>query len=367
MGLAGAAAALDQGLTLHRKHRYTREQREILTAPSTIFEYYALVSEYAAEKGLELYATGGFVKQALGDESTEIDIENRTISISDDDTCSTRKKATILRPGEWTLRDLDFRLKRLEVGPDGNKQSVVATSQYGEDVKKHTEELQRRIDEHTKEKYGVDKGPQLSMFIYDDDFDAPFQPKHYATRTQAITDQEGTIVAERIFDNNGHSYEVEASEPWTYVLTINGKTLEFQADSPETNLGRTESRTTVPRKRDIKDVLRIITSLEKRGLWRHLCTHRWGQYAAFRRDLNITIGAPNIARTALKGEVALSAKLLLVNMLSPLAHLVEQSSFGAEFRDRNSPLSRLGEKVMGATPTEQETGVKDDASVTSKR
>lgn len=341
--------AADRAITLNRKYNFTEDQREAFTQPSTILEYYAAVVDSAEELGLDLYAAGGLVKQALGDESTIIDPHTRTITISDDSNCETRRKATVLRPREWTLRDLDFRLKRIRPRENATNAWIIAGPDQIEEIKNRTARLQELIDSHAKQSHGLDQGPEISMFGYEDDFRSTFKPSDYATRTKTSADQKSEI----IFDNNGHSFELAESEPWTCIInTPDRRTLRIPTDSPETILGRTLTRTTVMRARDADDVARIISSLEQRGLWDALRTERWDTYVSFRHQLDKMTSTQDIARSALSGNVKLATSLSIVKVLSPLLRGIENSSLGAEFRRRGGPLAKFANSAMGAVSTD---------------
>lgn len=358
---AAALAAANVWCVLSRRNEFTLGQREELTRPSSILEYYALAYNEAEKLGLELYAAGGIVKQALGDRQTEIDPENRTIRVSSSAECDTRKKATVLRPKEWTIRDLDFRLKRY--GDEETGEWVLATPNHEEYIKEKAAKLQKTIDKHA-DKHDLEFGPELSLFGYEPEFDHPFSPLDYASKT--AINKEGN--KETIFDNNGHRHELAVNNPWIFIIELrDGTELRMLTDSPEDILGRTMNRTIVNRKRDLRDVNRIIKVLEARGLWEKLHTKNWHTYRTFRKEMDsqTTLASINSELRASQTHTALALGIIKVS--SPLVHAAESLPLAAELRRRGSRLWKFANQIMGATPTEQETGVKDDASVTSER
>ena len=159
-----------------RLGRYSPEQFEAATAPSSILPYIEYALEEANNMGLEVVLAGGIAKKALSDPETVFNQGEKTIRVSDNQSCVSRKNATVLRPDEITERDIDLFCKYIWVGEGAARCRVVADQSKPEVaalIKAKAKELQNKIDEKAKQS-GLDLGPELSLFAYDEPYGHDF-------------------------------------------------------------------------------------------------------------------------------------------------------------------------------------------------
>ncbi len=341
--VAGKAAVA--GATKLYEHmrwgRYTPEQFEAATAPSSMVPYIAFALKKAEEYGLEVVIAGGIAKKALADPETVFDVENKTMSVSDDQSCLARRSATVLRPDEVTERDIDIFVKHMWVGEGEERQRVVADQGNPEIAKMLKEKawrLQKEIDEYAKTRK-LDLGPEISVFGYDAPYGHDFRLTDYATKTELSSDGK----REKLYDNNGNVFEMPVDEQWTLIVGD----LHVSVNSPQVQLGRTLNRTVVARERDIDDVNAAIRNLKNKGLWEGKMVSIWKLHQQFRVAMNESIRMQSITqeRTVIK-----RAHLLGLKALAPLTGAVEDSPLLCPaIRDRRGWFSKISGKIMNAS------------------
>jgi hypothetical protein len=350
--LVGAAAVAAGALALKgvseayarvRRSRYTQEQFEMATEPSSIVPYVEFVLNWAEENGLEVVIAGGIAKKALIDPETQFDSnpQIRTMRVSDNPNCLARKSATVLRPDEVTERDIDIFCKYLHVGEGANRKRVVADRfdpEIEELIIARGKELQKKIDEFA-EKRGLEIGPEISLFAYDSPYGHNFNLLDYATRTELLEGEE----VERLFDNAGNSYEMPVDAQWT--LLVGG--LRIPVNSPQVQLGRTLNRPVVARKRDLADVNAAILNLKNKGLWQGKMVSMWPLHQAFRIAMNESL---KLSQISAERSASVILHKLGMKALAPFTGIIEDSSLtSAAIRDRRGPFSKLSGEVMNSS------------------
>ncbi len=307
----------------------------------SILPYYDTLVSASHQSGLVIASAGGIVKQALGDQYTEIDPDTRTIRVSDNPDSKTLGKATLYRPGpEFTLRDLDVRVMGVADEEGVIHPALPSTKQR---VKETATYIQGVLNLEAEDR-GLPRGPVLSMFTYESPFDRPFSPSDYATRT---TFDSATNV-EHLFDNNGNEIIVSVDEAWTCLVPYNGGELAIPTNSPVTILGRTLTRPVVARQRDVADVNRGVLNIRAMGLDDVLLSERWLQYKEFRLALDRSLSLRKILENARKGKFKTAANMLLARGIIPFAAGIENSFLGMAIRDPELPIYSFFERKMGA-------------------
>lgn len=198
-----------------RRARYSNKQFEAATAPSGIVPYIGECLAAAEEYGLEVVLAGGIAKKALIDPETTFDVQNKIIKVSDDEKCLARKNATVVRKDEVTERDIDMFVKYIWIGEGEDRQRVVADQSNPEIAKliqQRRVELQKRIDAFAKSR-GLDLGPEVSLFAYDEPFKHGFWFTDYASKTELLETAKGNF--EVLYDNTGNRFVTPVDEQWT--------------------------------------------------------------------------------------------------------------------------------------------------------
>ncbi|PID30457.1 hypothetical protein CR973_02650 [Candidatus Saccharibacteria bacterium] len=325
-----------------RQNRYTPEQLEAATAPSSIVPYLELVFAKAEQDGLELVLAGGIAKKALADPETEFDQEKKIMKVSDDPRSLARRNATILRPDELTERDIDIFCKYIWIGEGEDRRRVVADQAdpvVASALRERAAELQAVVDEYAKE-HGLDLGPEISVFGYDKPYGHDdFRLTDYASKTRLSADGK----TETLFDNNGNRFEMPVDEQW--MLQIGNVCIPV--NSPQVQLGRTLTRTVVSRKRDIADVNAGIRNLKNKSLWSGKMVSMWRQYQEFRAAMDDSIRLRAIMH---ERNLVMALNLLGARALDEITEMVEESPLLCPaIRDRRGPVSRFAGWVMSAS------------------
>ena len=314
----------------NRFERYTPEQFERATAPSSMIPFIANTFEWLRDEGVEAVLAGGIAKKALEDPETIFDIEHRRMIVSDDPQCHARRHATLLRPDEITERDIDIFAKFIRL--DGNPTIVdQSSSEMAAVLSEKRLQLQTAADQFAQEQ-GFDIGPDVSLFGYD----AKSDKVGYATRTYRNDD--GT---ETLTDNLGHEHRVPCLPEWTLVIGD----LEIPVNSPAVQLGRTLTRTLVSRQRDLRDVQKAIDNLKSQGVWAHEAT-AFAPYQLFREQMDASL-----TRRSIMQQKGLGKQILLAaaNVVAPFATQIEGSELvSAAIRDRRGRVALAAAKLMGA-------------------
>ncbi len=343
--IVGAGALALKGAEVAYRHgrlaRYTPEQFEAATEPSSIVPYISFALGKAEEYGLEVVLAGGIAKQALADPETVFDVDTKTMTVSDSQSCRARRGATVLRPDEVTERDIDLFCKYLWVGEGDGRERVEADQsnpEIAKVLKQRAKKLQEDIDEYAKSN-GLDIGSELSLFGYDAPYGHNFRLLDYATKTKLQPGGKTEI----LHDNNGNEFEMPVDEQWT--LRVGD--LIIPVNSPQVQLGRTLNRTTVARERDVQSVNAAIKNLLDKGLWQGDMTNIWYLHQQFRRAMDDALRAQTIANGP---GVLRKANLLGMRVLAPFTGMVEGSDLlSAAIRDRRGPVSKIAGYVMNAS------------------
>ncbi len=169
---------------------YDRE-REARLQPGALEEstlpYYDHVLELAEQYGLVIAAAGGIVKQALIDPETDYDLDSRRFTVSENPNCHARSKATLYRGRpELTLRDMDWRVLSLLVPHETEDIWVPALSGQTTRIRDRQARMQEDLDRFAQTR-NFRRGPELSLFPYEDDFDIGAFPCHRLRNTNPTT------------------------------------------------------------------------------------------------------------------------------------------------------------------------------------
>lgn len=315
---------------------YENERQERLQ-PGALEEstlpYYKRTLELAGKYGLAIVAAGGLVKQALLDPLTEFDPDNFRFTVSEDPDCHARKKATLYRGRpELTLRDMDWRVPSLRVSQaTGQDVWIPALSDQTAQVRARQRNMQDELDVFARTR-NFRRGPELSLFPYEDDFDAGgFRIKDYATRTKLLRD-DPTNALELLFDNNGNETVVPVLERWKCVVAYEGGVLEIPTDAPVTLLGRTLTRAVVNRNRDLEEVQKAYDTVTKNNP-DVIPSDIWQLYLDFRKALDASLGKETSLRSLTGKNYTALAHLGLAHLLLPVKDWVEGSAIGMAIRD----------------------------------
>lgn len=321
------------------KHSYIKDLQNRLPEGGTeepLFPYLECISDEARRQlDLGIMLMGGPAKQALLDPATSILPEERKIIIGNR-SCQTQEKATLYRRGENTLRDADIFVTDLVVGNTWRS----ALPEYNEELDARARKLQLAVNGMAQQERGFMSGPEISLFGYENPASS-FSLTDYATTTQLLGSDE--VISHPL----GASESFEQSPIWT--LCVNG--MELPTCSPVRLLGRTETRTLIPRKRDQAEVAAAVQNITAMGLADIILGEEWRRYESLREKLDASAHPRNILRLLKGGDAKSSGNLVAARLLIPLAGAVETSFIGTAMRDPGSKIARFAAGAMGAHNT----------------
>jgi hypothetical protein len=316
--------------------RWYESEREARLQEGALSEstlpYYDHVLELAKQHGLVITAAGGIVKQALIDPSTEYDTDNRLFTVSENPNCYARSKATLYRTRpELTLRDMDWRVRSLLVHHGTEDIWAPALSGQTTRIRHRQARMQRQLDAFAQSR-GFKRGPELSLFPYEDDFDVGgFRITDYVTRTRLLRGETDHAL-ELLFDNNGNQTLVPVQDGWTCVVAYERGELRIPTDAPVTLLGRTLTRAVVNRKRDLTEVQRAYETIMKNNP-EVIPQDLWQIYLAFRTALDNSLGQETRKKLLRNRNYTALAHLGLARLLLPAKDWIEDSPIGMAIRD----------------------------------
>ena len=325
---AGAAAAYKTAEHLYNQDLERRMPEGGDTA--SIIPYLGYLTDACKTEDLAVMIMGGLPKQALLDPETKFDISGQTIIVPDS-ACRTRQKATLYRPGEHTIRDVDLFAFALIANGSWDD----ATPKHAELLNQKAHNLQQDVTQFANSN-NFPRGPEVSLFGYERP-QGPFRLSHYATVTE-LTD-----TTEVITHSLGARGEFEQSPLWH--VSVDG--LQLPTCSPVRLLGRTLVRTLVPRKRDQTEVYRAVNVLQERGLAKDLLGAEWQQYKKLRADLDASMRLRNVF-THLDKDPKDAALFVAAKAIAPLSPFVESSFLASAIRDPESSIGKLAARIMGA-------------------
>lgn len=350
LAVAGALAGSVVGSYKAFEAWYEQERLDRLQSGAeaeSSLPYYEETLRLADAHGLSLLAAGGLVKQALIDENTEYDTANRLIIVSDDPKTHARQKATLYRGRpELTLRDSDWRIRLMKIHHEYEDIWVPPKPKHVTQIRARQKTMQKGLDAFAASR-GFKRGPELSLFPYEDDFDqGGFRVTNYASRTMLIKHDDTS--RELLFDNNGNHVEISLDDPWTCVVNHDGREIRIPTNSPTTLLGRTLTRAVANRQRDVSEVRKAIEVLNAKDLG-IIDEETWAIYLQFRTALDTSLGSESAVK-AIKHKQAMAVlNLGLANMLLPAKNWIEDSAIGMAIRDPELEVfSNFFAKLMGA-------------------
>ncbi len=341
---AGAAVGAYKGGEVWYKSNLSDRLPEGGTKQS-ILPFLEFTFNACEEEGIEAEAAGGPPKQVLLDPQSKILPKARTVEMSSYPDSLARRKATLYRPGEFTLRDDDKRVRRIKAFgqwiPANPDPDILST------LRIRGERIQEGVNEYASTLPGNFKlGPELSLFSYEH-LQGPFRGTHYATVTHLL-DPDNYRGGEVMTHSIGARHVFEYEEPWTFAARYKDKWIEFPMSAPAHLLGRTLTRSLVIRERDLQEVQAAVANIRGQGLYEEVLGERYEEFVDFRNDMDTAMADATASYIMERDGVVSGIHFALARRLAQKATAIENSYLGAMIRDPGSPIYPFTSKIMGA-------------------